>query len=137
MIEHTTQLRVRYGETDKMGVVYYGNYTLYFEVGRAEWLRSIGLTYREMEDWGLVMPVTDVQIKYLRPARYDELLTLKTSVRELPGKRITFHTEIFDEAGELITIGKVSLAFLDGNTMQQCPPPKAIMELMGPQFNRP
>lgn len=120
-----------------MGVVYYGYYTLYFEVGRAEWLRAMGLTYREMEDWGLVMPVTDVGIKYLRPARYDELLTLKTSVREIPQKRITFHTEIFNDAGELLTIGKVSLAFLDGKTMKLCPPPKALLDLIAPKFDTP
>ena len=109
-----TQIRVRYAETDQMGVVYYGNYAQYYELGRAEAIRQLGFTYRELEALGIKMPVTGMTSRYLRPALYDDLLTIKTTLRKLPeGSVIEFHHEIFNEKGALLNTGSVSLVFYD------------------------
>lgn len=127
---HITHIRVRYGETDQMGFVYYGVYPQYFEVGRAEWLRRYGVTYKEMEDWGIIMPVTEMSVRYLRPAVYDDLLHVHTEVADKPSKRITFRCEIFNEQGELLTTGTVTLAFVDRTTMRSVDvPPRLIAHL--------
>ncbi|MEP0711678.1 MAG: thioesterase family protein, partial [Algoriphagus sp.] len=98
-----TQIRVRYAETDQMSYVYYGNYAMYFEVARVEAMRSIGFSYKEMEDEGVMMPVLESHFRYLRPGKYDELLTIKTSIPTLPGAKIRFEYEVYNEAEELIT----------------------------------
>jgi acyl-CoA thioester hydrolase len=133
MFCHETAIRVRYSETDQMGVVYYGNYAQYLEVGRAEAIRSLGLTYRELEETGVLMPVTRLELNYLRPARYDDLLTVKTCLRELPGNSITFYGEIFNQTGKLLTTGLVTLAFLytTGKTGKA---PDPITERLMPWF---
>lgn len=113
MYQHETYIRVRYAETDQMGVVYYGNYPQYYEVGRVEAIRSLGFTYKQIEENGVMMPVTGMNIKYVRPAKYDELLRLVTIVKDLPDKRITFRTEIYNEDNDLINFGDVTLAFVD------------------------
>src|SRR5687768_177878 len=102
MITSEIKIRVRYGETDRMGFVYYGNYAVYFEVARVEMLREMGITYKEMEDSGIALPVLDYSIKYLKPAFYDEVLLVKTSISERPGIRIKFNYETFNPSGELI-----------------------------------
>ena len=108
------QKRVRYGETDQMGYLYYGNYAQYYEIGRVEMLRSLGLTYKEMEEeQGVMMPVLSLQMRYVRPAFYDELLTIRTTLRRLPDQFITFHVEIFNEKNKLINGGSVRLCFVD------------------------
>jgi acyl-CoA thioester hydrolase len=108
-----TQIRVRYAETDQMGVVYYGNYAQYFEVARAESIRQLGYTYREMEEAGIIMPVVELHCKYVRAANYDDLLTIKSTVKELPSDhRIEFHQEVFNEKGKLLTVGRVVLYFM-------------------------
>src|SRR3954469_9934724 len=108
MFTTETQIRVRYAETDQMNVVYYGNYAQYFEVGRAESIRHLGFTYKDMEANGVMMPVVELQCKYLRSAHYDDLLTVKTVLRELPvDHRVEFHHEVLNEAGKLLTTGKV------------------------------
>jgi acyl-CoA thioester hydrolase len=108
-----TQIRVRYAETDQMGVVYYGNYAQYFEVARAESIRQLGYTYKEMEAAGIIMPVIELHCKYLRAANYDDLLTIKSTVKELPtDHRIEFHQEVFNEKGKLLTVGRVVLYFM-------------------------
>src|SRR6266576_3003941 len=108
MYTSETQIRVRYAETDQMDIVYYGNYAQYFEVGRVEAIRQLGLSYKDMEAAGVILPVVEFTAKFLRPAHYDDLLTIRTSMRELPADhRILFHQEVLNEAGTLLTAGKV------------------------------
>jgi len=135
MYEHLVKKRVRYGETDQMGYLYYGNYALYYEIGRAEMLRSLGLTYKTMEeDWGIMMPVVNMSTRYLRPARYDEEITIRTQLRVLPEKDIIFHFELFNPNGKLINGGRVALCFVEveANARVQCPTP--LLELLRPHF---
>jgi acyl-CoA thioester hydrolase len=125
MFHSTTQFRVRYAETDQMNVVYYGNYAQYFEVGRAESIRGLGITYKQLEEFGIIMPVVEMQVKYLRSAHYDDLLTIKTTLKELPtDHKIEFHQEVYNEAEKLLTIGKVVLYFIDAATKQKTTIPK-------------
>jgi len=136
MFSAQTTIRVRYAETDQMDIVYYGNYAQYFEVGRAESIRHLGFTYKDMEAIGVMMPVVEMHCKYLRPAHYDDLLTVKTELRELPeGHRIEFHQEVYNEAGKLLTAGKVVLYFLDTKTRQKTTMPVALLEKLRPYFS--
>jgi len=130
-----TNIRVRYAETDQMDVVYYGNYAQYFEVGRVESIRQLGFSYKEMEHSGVMMPVVEMQVKYLRPAHYDDLLTIKTSLRELPtGHKIEFHQEVYNEQGKLLTAGKVVLYFLDTKTKAKTGMPEPLRRALAPFF---
>ena len=113
MLIHTQEFRVRYGETDQMGYVYYGNYAQYFEMGRAEWLRSFGVSYKGMEENGIMLPVLNLNVNYLKPAKYDDLLKLKTILIKKPGVKIEFNFEIFNEENVLLTTGYTSLVFID------------------------
>ncbi|WP_447640311.1 MULTISPECIES: acyl-CoA thioesterase [Chitinophagaceae] len=134
MFESNTQIRVRYAETDQMGVVYYGNYPAYFEVGRVEAIRSLGYSYKEMEESGIMMPVVDVHIKYLRPAKYDDLLTVKTQIREMPSHKIVFHSEILNEQGKLLTKGEVTLFFVDAVSFSKASIPATFEKVLEPYF---
>jgi acyl-CoA thioester hydrolase len=135
MFETNIPIRVRYAETDQMNVVYHANYATYFEVARTESIRQLGLTYREMEDMGLVMPVVEINIKYMRPARYDDLITVRTQLRELPQQHaVTFHQDIFNEAGKMITSGFVTLFFMDATTKQKTQMPALLKEKLMPFF---
>lgn len=116
MIEHSIQVRVRYAETDQMGYVYYGNYATYLEVARVETFRAIGFSYKEMEEDGVLMPVLEYKTKYIRPAKYDDLLTIKVKVAELPKVRIRFEYEIFNEKEELLNISETTLVFIDAKS---------------------
>lgn len=129
-----TQIRVRYAETDQMGYVYYGNYAMYYEVGRVEALRSFGFSYKRMEDDGIMMPVLESHSIYLKPGKYDELLTIRTTIRDLPGVRIRFFYEVLNEQGELINEGETVLAFLNTNTHFPCRPPSYLIALLKPFF---
>lgn len=129
-----TQLRVRYAETDQMGYVYYGNYAMYFEVARVEAMRSAGFSYREMEDSGIMMPVLESHFRYLKPGKYDELLTIKTTIPQLPGVRIRFEYQVFNDLGELITEGWTTLTFLKKDSHQPTRPPKNLLDLLHPFF---
>ena len=135
MYTHSTKVRVRYGETDQMGYVYYGNYAEYYEVARVEMLRSLGMDYASMESSGVMMPVLELNCKYIRPARYDQELTLKTTIAELPGVRIHFKYEIFNESNELINIGTTTLVFVDMEKNKPCSPPEDFMEKLRGFFN--
>jgi len=136
MIQHETKIRVRYGETDQMGYLYYGNYAQYYEVGRAELIRSIGLTYKTIEeDHGIMMPVTSMNIRYIRPALYDELLTIKTSLRHLPEQFITFHYEIYNEKGKLVNGATVRLCFMDITTKKKISTPEYLQKELSSFFN--
>lgn len=112
MIKHQFKLRVRYSETDKMGVVYYGNYAQYFEVGRVEFMRSIGLVYDEMEKGGILMPVVHFEMDFKSPAVYDEELTIETTVEVLPTTKMVFNHKVFGEKGNLVCAGNVILVFV-------------------------
>lgn len=117
MFTYDFQKRVRYGETDQMGYLYYGNYAQYYEIGRAEMIRSLGLTYREMEmEKGIMMPVMSLEMRFVRPARYDELMTIRTILKEIPEKFIVFHHEIFNEKMKLVNGGRVKLCFMESNS---------------------
>jgi len=123
-----TTVRVRYAETDKMGYVYYGNYTQYYEVGRVEALRDLGSSYKEMEDNGIMLPVYTCTIKYLKPAFYDDLLVIKTTIKELPTAKITFDYEVYNQQGELLNTATTVLVFINITTNKPCPAPTSFME---------
>ena len=129
MFKSIHQVRVRYAETDQMNIVYHGNYATYFEVARVESIRQLGFTYKEMEALGVIMPIVELHIKYIRPAHYDDLLTIETVVKELPADhRIEFFHEVYNEAGKLLTTGKVVLYFLEADTMQKTTMPVKLKE---------
>jgi len=135
MFTAETQLRVRYAETDQMNVVYYGNYAQYFEVGRAESIRQLGFTYKDMEALGVMMPVVEMHCRYLRAAQYDDLLTIKTSLKELPtDHRIEFHQEVFNEKGKLLTSGHVILYFVTSTGFQKTTMPTELYDKLKPFF---
>lgn len=136
MIETQTNIRVRYAETDQMNVVYHGNYAQYFEVARAECIRSFGFTYKQIEELGIMMPIVDIQIKFLRPAHYDDLLTVKAILKELPLEhKMEFHHEVYNEAGKLLTIGKVVLYLVDAITKERTTMPEAMLNKFRHQFD--
>ena len=136
MLTHRCQKRVRYGETDQMGYLYYGNYAVYYEIGRVEMLRSVGLTYRSLEtEHGVWMPVMRLDIRYVRPALYDDLITIQTSLRTLPARTITFDMELFNERNKLINGGKVSLCFVDANTQKRIDCPTLLLDALRPSFS--
>jgi len=111
-----------------MGYVYNGNYAQYYEVGRVEMLRSLGMTYGGMEEYGVMMPLLELKCKFIKPALYDQELTIKTTVKDLPGVRIIFDYEIFNEAEELINIGSTTLVFFDMEKKRPCQPPAYFMD---------
>lgn len=118
-----------------MGYVYYGNYAAYFEVGRVEALRSLGMTYKSLEEQGVMMPVLENHSKYLRPGKYDEVLTIKVQIKELPSVKIRFHYDIFDEGDILIHQGTTLLAFINMQTGRPCRCPESMFDLLTPFFN--
>jgi acyl-CoA thioester hydrolase len=130
MYQSETRVRVRYGETDQMGYVYYGTYAMYYEVARVESLRQLGLTYRSIEEMGVMMPVLENKSRYLAPALYDENLRIVTTLREMPGVRIRFDYEIYNEAGSLLHTGETLLAFVNKATGRPCRPPEVMMSLL-------
>lgn len=134
MYTSETHIRVRYGETDQMGYVYYGNYAMYYEVGRVESLRKLGLSYKELEDLGVMLPVLENHSKYLAPARYDDLLRIVTTLREKPGVKIKFEYEIFNESNTLIHKGETILVFIDRKTNKPCRPPEEMQKILAPFF---
>ena len=130
MINTNTSIRVRYGETDPMKYVYYGNYAEYFEVARVELFRSLGMSYDEIEKRGIFLPVSEYKIKYLKPALYDQLLEIRTYVRKIPGIRIEFDYEIFNEDQVKITEASTTLFFLDSQTNKIVKCPDYLMDLI-------
>lgn len=137
MFSATTQIRVRYGETDQMGYLYYGNYALYYEVGRAEAIRQLGFTYRQLEEMGVMMPVAELNSKYFRPAMYDDLITVKTTLQELPtGSKIQFHSELYNEAGALLNKGVTTLVFYDPKEKKTVHMPDVLRDRLLPFFEK-
>lgn len=134
MYQSETTVRVRYGETDQMGYVYYGIYAMYYEVARVESLRQLGLTYREIEAMGIIMPVLENKSRFIAPGRYDEELRIVTTLRDKPSVRIKFEYEIFNSENILIHVGETSLAFVDKVTNRPCRPPQAMQKVLEPFF---
>ena len=128
MREHEFKVRVRYSETDQMGVVYHGNYAQYFEMGRVEWLRNLGVSYKWMEENGIMLPVVSLNINYKKPARYDDLLTVKTIFKSQTTVKIEFDYEIYNEQNELLTIASSTLVFVDMKTARPTTPPEYVNE---------
>lgn len=126
--EHKTQIRVRYGETDQMGYCYYGNYAQYFEVGRVEALREVGSSYKDIEESGIMLPVSEYSVKYLKPALYDDLLTVSTKITEIKGVKIVFDYTLYNEQQDIISSGQTTLVFVKKDTMRACPPPNDLLE---------
>ena len=120
--------RVRYGETDQMGVVYHGNYAQYLEMGRVEWLRAMGISYRSMEENGIMLPVISLQINYKKSAKYDDLITVETTLAKSPLVKIEFDYRILDESGELLATANTVLAFMDMKTNKPTKCPDYILD---------
>ena len=135
MYQSEINIRVRYAETDQMGFCYYGNYAQYFEVARVEMLRSLGVSYKMLEDQGILLPVTDFSIKYIKPAYYDQNLTIKTFMRILPNVRIAFDYETFNESGQLLNEARTELVFLKKETMRPSRAPDELIRKLKPYFD--
>lgn len=130
MYVHKTKLRVRYAETDQMGYVYYGNYAAYYEVARVETLRALGFTYKELEDSGVMLPVLEYQIKYVKPAFYDEELTIETTINKMPQARISFDYKCFNQKNELLNFGSTTLVFVNIETKRPTQAPAEMLEAL-------
>lgn len=135
MFIHESKLRVRYGETDQMGYAYYGNYAQFFEVARVEMLRSMGFSYKGFEADGVMMPVLELKCKYIRPAKYDDELTIRTTLKEMPTARIHFFYEVFNEQKELIHLGETILVFVNMQTNRPCKAPAYFSDQLKPYFD--
>ena len=134
MYSFETKVRVRYGETDQMGFVYYGVYAQYFEVGRVELLRSLEISYKSLEEEGYFLPVVNFEIQYKKPALYDDELTIKTVIKEIPSTRIAFYYETFNMSNKLLNTAKVVLVFIDKRTKKPCLPPDIITDKLKEKF---
>lgn len=134
MFEYTTKLRVRYGETDQMGYMYYGNYAEFYEVARVEMMRSLGMSYREMEASGVMMPVVELHCKYLKPAQYDEEISIKVIIKTMPRARMHFYYELYNEQNELINTGETVLVFVNMKTKRLCFIPTELGNKLKPYF---
>jgi acyl-CoA thioester hydrolase len=135
MFISTTNIRVHYALTDQMGFVYYGHYAQFYEIGRTEAIRQLGFTYKDVEALGIIMPVVEMKIKFLRPAKYDDLLTIKTTLKEMPnGHTIIFHGEVFNEAGQLLNRADVTLYSMQLNGMKRVELPLPLRERLASYF---
>jgi len=130
MNEHQLEVRVRYSETDQMGVVYHGNYLPYFEIGRVEWLRNQGISYKELEESGVALPIVNIIINYKKPARYDDLLKVITKLKFSSSVKIGFECRIEDEKGELLTTADFILVFVSIKTGRPITPPEQILTIL-------
>ena len=130
MRNHQVKVRVRYSETDQMGVVYHGNYIPYFEIGRVEWLKNQGVTYKDMELSGIGLPIVSMTVNYKKSARYDELLTVHTNFKKLSSVKIEFDCEIYNEANELLTTASFLLVFMSLKTGRPIAPPDYILDIV-------
>ncbi|SHF42012.1 acyl-CoA thioester hydrolase [Flavobacterium fontis] len=124
------QIRVRYSETDQMGVVYHGSYVPYFEIGRVEWLRNQGISYKALEESGVALPIVSMHINYKKPARYDDLLTVTTRLQQYKGVKIEFDCEIRSESDELLTTAHFILVFVDVKTGRPIVPPAEVLAII-------
>jgi acyl-CoA thioester hydrolase len=129
---YTTEIkiRVRYGETDQMGYAYYGNYAEYFEVARVEALRNLGFSYKKLEEEGIMLPVLSYSVKFIRPVYYDDELTIKVTIPEIPMARIHFNYEVYNEKDELTTLADTTLVFINRKTNKPCPAPQNFLSVL-------
>ena len=135
MYTFETQIRIHYALTDQMGVVYHGHYAQFYEIGRTESIRHLGYTYKDIEAMGIIMPVVDIHSKFIRPAKYDDLLTIKTILHEIPEThKVVFHNEIYNKQKELINTGVVTLYFLEAKTMKRTHMPDVLNEKLKKYF---
>ena len=134
MYQASTTVRVRYAETDQMGHVYHGNYVIYHETARVESLKQIGINYKELEDSGILMPVLENYCRFIIPALFDQLLTIKVTVPEMPGAKMKFQYEMINEEGELIHTGETTLFFMDKNTKRPIRVPRQVLDALMPYF---
>ncbi len=134
MFSFETKIRIRYADTDQMGYMYYGNYATMYEVARTEMLRSLGMSYRSMEQDGVMMPVLELKSKYIKPALYDDVITVKVSINEKPGVRIIFKYELFNEDEVLINLGETTLVFVDIERNKPCMAPKNFLQKIETYF---
>ncbi len=136
MVTGTTFIRVRYGEVDQMGFLYYGNYALYYEVARAEMIRNAGYPYSEMEKDGIVMPVVKMNSKFLKPAQYDQLIRVETIIKELhPHPFLTFHHKLYNEDNLLLHVAEVTLTFFNPTTQKRTEMPEKLRNILVPHFS--
>lgn len=137
MFTADTQIRIHYALTDQMGVVYHGHYAQFYEIGRAEWLRKLSYSYKDIEALGVIMPVVDIHSRFLRPAKYEDLITVRTTLKELPlHHKIVFHHEIYNEEGTLLNTGDVTLYFMNAREMKRCEMPAVLKEKLEEYFNK-
>ena len=129
-MEHTTKIRVRYAETDQMGVVHHGNYPLYLEMARIEWLRKLGISYKKMEENGIVLPVVSLSVEYKKPIKYDDVITVKTMLLKMPTARIEFEYEILNDFSQILSTANTVLVFVDLKTNKPTRPPKYFLEAL-------
>jgi acyl-CoA thioester hydrolase len=130
-----TQIRIHYALTDQMGVVYHGHYAQFYEIGRTEAIRQIGYSYKDIEAMGIIMPVVDIHSRFLRPAKYDDLITVKTILKEIPTHhKIIFHSEIYNQNDELLNTGDITLYFMHAATMKRCNMPDELKEKLEKYF---
>lgn len=134
MITFKTKIRVRYAETDQMGYVYYGNYATYFEVARVETLRSLGVSYKELEENGIMLPVRELKIQYKKPAVYDDELTIKVIIKEIPKTRFVFLYETYNSQGTLLNLAETTLVFVNKSTKYPMSAPAEFMAKLAPFF---
>ena len=135
MFTTETSIRIHYALTDQMGVVYHGHYAQFYEIGRTEAIRSLGFTYKDIEALGIIMPVVDIHSKFLRPAKYDDLITVKTTLKEMPvHHKIIFHSEIYNQLDQLLNVGDVTLFFMEAKTMKRCEMPAQLKEELSKYF---
>ncbi len=135
MNTHVQQVRVRYSETDQMGVVYHGNYVPYFEIGRVEWLRNKGVSYKTMEENGIALPIVSMTINYKKPARYDDLLHIHTTLKSQTTVKVEFDCKIYNDQQELLTTAHFILVFLDLKTGRPTLPPENILKILNQDTN--
>lgn len=136
MFSTEVQIRVRYAETDQMGYVYYGNYATYFEVARVESLRRLGMSYKDLEDSGIMLPVLEYKSKYIKPAKYDDILTLKVFIKAIPTARIFFEYEIYNDSHELLNIAETTLVFVNAQTKRPCAAPQIFVNTLKKYFQQ-
>ncbi|MBK8710370.1 MAG: acyl-CoA thioesterase [Niastella sp.] len=135
MFTNKTRIRIHYALTDQMGVVYHGHYAQFYEIGRTEAFRSLGYIYKDIEAMGIILPVVDIHSKFLRPAKYDDLITVTTTLREIPlHHKIVFHSEIHNEQNELLNVGDVTLYFMQAAGMKKINMPDELKEKLKKYF---
>ena len=131
MKSHSTYVKVRYAETDQMGVVYHGNYPQYLEIARIDWLEALGVSYRKMEEEGIMLPVYEISLRFKKSARFDDSLKIVTTLIEKPGVRIAFQYQIYNQDEELLTEAETTLIFMDVRTKKPVRCPEELLAKLG------